>query len=105
MDINSTNEIWNFVSRFDLNGEIGCNSTGLNIFEENENISVYPNPFNSELNIQVDDFSSYVLYSIDGKQVQSGNLVPGLTTLNFGTLSPSFYILEVGNQTIKLIKQ
>tara|TARA_B100000963_G_scaffold341549_1_gene341361 strand:- start:619 stop:792 length:174 start_codon:yes stop_codon:yes gene_type:complete len=57
------------------------------------------------LNIQADDFSSYVLYSIDGKQVQSGNLVPGLTTFNFGTLSPTFYILEVGNQTIKLIKQ
>ena len=105
MDINSTNEIWNFVSRFDLNGEIGCNSTGINISEENENISVYPNPFNSELNIQADDFSSYVLHSIDGKQVQSGNLVPGLTTFNFGTLSPTFYILEVGNQTIKLIKQ
>ncbi|HAB89621.1 MAG TPA: hypothetical protein DCF84_03720 [Bacteroidetes bacterium] len=27
MDISATNEIWNFVSKFDINGLIGCNST------------------------------------------------------------------------------
>ena len=29
MDINASEEIWNFVSKYDLNGLINCNSTGI----------------------------------------------------------------------------
>ena len=35
MDINATNEIWNFVSQYDINGLIDCNTT--NIYKINMN--------------------------------------------------------------------
>ena len=43
MDINATNEIWNFVSRYDINGLIDCNTTGsyeININDDSNLIKV-----------------------------------------------------------------
>ena len=52
MTIDASEEIWQFVSRYDINGLIDC--TALSINENNgqaENYKVFPNPFNQELNI------------------------------------------------------
>jgi polyhydroxybutyrate depolymerase len=54
MTIDANIEIWQFVSRYDINGLIGCTTTSIN--ENNgqaENYKVFPNPFNQELTIEV----------------------------------------------------
>jgi hypothetical protein len=43
MDISASNEIWNFVSKFDINGLIDCNTTSnneINIIQNKKLLSI-----------------------------------------------------------------
>ncbi|HEU0137667.1 MAG TPA: T9SS type A sorting domain-containing protein, partial [Flavobacterium sp.] len=69
----------------------------LNISEFNkENISVYPNPVSSELNIKIaspfDSFSATV-YDMSGRPVVSSDHYTG--TINTSMLSDGFYMLKL----------
>ncbi len=86
------------------------NSTIENVFE---NVSVYPNPFNSTVTL---DFSSelsfyYSLSSYDGKVILKGNINPQNTSINLSSLKSGLYLLllqdekSTGFKSYKLIKQ
>lgn len=75
--------------------------------------SVYPNPVNSFLNIEIDNPASgqynAVLLDLNGKKVGEYNLDNGILTLDVKELPQSIYILQIYNdkgnmQTFKLIK-
>lgn len=107
MDINSTEEIWNFVSRYDINGLSVCATTSIN-----ENISfaedyvVYPNPFSNQLTIEIESLkeANYKIYSVMGKLLLTGTLRDGVNTINLSSLPQNVYFLNIENQSIKLIK-
>lgn len=107
MDIDATQEIWQFVSRYDLNGLIGCTtaSTNENI-SPNKDYKVYPNPFENELNIEMGlaENKKYRIYNTIGEMVLSGNLNSDITTIDLSSLPPNIYVLSFENQSIKLIK-
>ncbi|NOY50040.1 MAG: T9SS type A sorting domain-containing protein [Chlorobi bacterium] len=86
------------------------NSREENLFD---NISVYPNPFESVVNI---DFSasktlSYSILSFDGKTIASGKLDSQNSSVNLTSLNSGIYLLFLqsadadGFKTYKLIKQ
>ena len=107
MTIDASEEIWKFVSRYDINGLIEC--TALSINENNgqaENYKVFPNPFNQELNIEVKfpQGNNYRIYNGIGELVISGKLNSQINTIDLSSLPPNVYLLKVESQSIKLIK-
>ena len=107
MTIDASEEIWQFVSRYDINGLIDC--TALSINENNgqaENYKVFPNPFNQELNIEVKfpQGTNFRIYNGIGELVISGKLNSQINTIDLSSLPPNVYLLKVESQSIKLIK-
>ena len=107
MTIDANIEIWQFVSRYDINGLIGCTTTSIN--ENNgqaENYKVFPNPFNQELTIEVKSAQAndFKIYNVIGELVISGKLNSQINTIDLSSLAPNVYILNIKNQSIKLVK-
>ena len=107
MDIDASQEIWRFVSRYDLSGLIDCGSSSVNEMQQNSiHLKVYPNP--TQGNITVDwneaDSAPYQIYSIVGELVQSGELNKGINTLSTDGLSANVYVIKVGQHTQRIIK-
>ena len=107
MTIDANIEIWQFVSRYDINGLIGCITTSIN--ENNgqtDNYKVFPNPFNQELTIEVKSAQAndFKIYNVIGELVISGKLNSQINTIDLSSLAPNIYILNIKNQSIKLVK-
>lgn len=107
MTIDANIEIWQFVSRYDINGLIGCITTSIN--ENNrqtDSYKVFPNPFSQELTIEVKSPQSndFTIYNIIGEIVTSGKLNSQVSTIDLSSLAPNVYILNIENQSIRLIK-
>lgn len=61
--------------------------------------SLYPNPANTELFIQYENFEApYTLFDITGNGVASGTLVNGLNRIETGALHNGIYLLRISNQ-------
>ncbi len=80
----------------------------------NEDVSVYPNPFVSNIKVAVktaaDEMATFRILSFDGKEMlfrkvalQTGDNIVVLT--NFGAIAKGNYILEVTTSTNKFIKK
>lgn len=107
MTIDANTEIWQFVSRYDINGLIGCTTTS--IYENNgqtDNYKAFPNPFNNELTIELKSAQSndFSIYNVIGELVTSGKLNSQVNTIDLSSLAPNVYILNIENQSIRLIK-
>ena len=107
MTIDASEEIWQFVSRYDINGLIDC--TALSINENNgqtNNYKVFPNPFNQELTIEVKSAQAngFKIYNVIGELVISGKLNSQINTIDLSSLAPNVYILNIENQSIRLTK-
>ena len=86
-----------------LRGEI----SGIEEFTEfSDNIVVYPNPGNNELNIIIaqGNVSTLQLYDIQGRLVFEKDLNDGITTISTAGLPTGMYFWKVGNETGKWIK-
>jgi len=107
MTIDANTEIWQFVSKFDINGLIGCSTSSINENDQKpKNYWVYPNPINTELTIRMETAkeTEFIIYSTSGELVSSGRLNSSINTIDLSTLPPNVYILSIDNQTTKLIK-
>ena len=107
MDINSDEVIWNFVSQYSINGLIVCTTNSL--IEHSislENFRVYPNPVNSQLTIDIGllEEKEFRLYNAIGELLLSGVLNAQISIIDLSSLAPNVYILNIENQSIRLIK-
>ena len=106
MTIDASAEIWKFVSRYDINGLIGCATTSLNEYSSTqENYRVYPNPVNSQLTVEMEiaEEKEFRIYSTIGELMLSGRLNSNINTIDLSSLPPNVYILNISNNSIKLI--
>ena len=105
MTIDASEEIWQFVSRYDINGLIECSTASINEYSK-DNFRVYPNPVNSELTIEMDlsEEKKYRIYSTIGELVSSGKLNSNLKTIDLSSLPPNIYVLNINNHSVKLVK-
>lgn len=103
MDIDATTEIWNFVSKYDLNGLIDCHNTSIN--QTNSNLRVFPNPVTDFLTIksEISNHQTYSIYSILGVKLLDGTTSEN-KTINTSTLPSDIYILKIGTKNIKFLK-
>ena len=107
MTIDANTEIWQFVSRYDINGLIGCTTTS--IYENNgqpDNYKAFPNPFNHELTIELKSAQSndFSIYNVIGELITRGKLNSQVNTIDLSSLGPNVYILNIENESIRLIK-
>jgi polyhydroxybutyrate depolymerase len=108
MDIDASQEIWSFVSRYNLSGLIGCATNSIENTESLEDeVRIFPNPFNDQLVIEssFQGTQNYALYSILGEHVLTGSIQSGSTIIELSKIPDGLYILKIRGQAIKLIKR
>ena len=81
-----------------------------NEFNINTNISIFPNPFTSILNISAkENIQNIIIYDISGKMIKSYAIDANQIQLDLNSLSKGFYFVKITNKsgykTEKLIKQ
>lgn len=107
MDINASTVIWDFVSKYDINGLIGCGLTSINEGNlEEKKISLYPNPTKDLVTIEYDsdEPEQYYIYSIIGALVLKGTIWSDKEVIDVSNFPQEIYILKIGDQTMKLVK-
>ena len=106
MDIVATEEIWNFVSRYDINGLINCGNTTISE-KNNIEFEIFPNPssnYVSVRNIHIKNLN-YTIYNLQGKLIFDGNLNFSNWNIDISNLEPQIYILKIGSYSYKIIKK
>lgn len=80
---------------FIVNSTVGYNEVG------KEALSVYPNPFNSLLNINVNGIVTII--DINGKIIKTESVINN--KIDFSTIENGLYFIKYNSQTIKILKQ
>ncbi len=91
---------------------LGCPTMGTQTLIKTPKVTIYPNPFGSYINIEMEDTldnTKIILYDISGREVMKTS-ISNRTTLNMSGLSSSLYFYKIisnGNviQSGKLISQ
>lgn len=107
MDINSSKIIWDFVSKFDKNGLIGCVPTSINSSENSlSNTKVYPNPFSDKITFESNQNSrkEFKLFNTLGEIVLTGFLNSEKVDIDLSFLPVDIYFLKTNNQVVKIVK-
>jgi polyhydroxybutyrate depolymerase len=99
-DISASMEIWEFFSRFDINGTL---STG---DYNDQSVTIYPNPTRSTINLSFNFYEhlNYTLFSATGQKLISGSLESSDSQIDLSNLPPNIYYLVIENQTYKILK-
>jgi hypothetical protein len=86
--------------------------TSLNQVPGTKSINVFPNPVQSELNVEIPGFSGradFVLSDASGRAVLKGKLNSGESTIDLNSVRPGFYSIQIknGDQTVsrKIIRE
>lgn len=103
-DIDASEEIWEFFSRYDINGEI--TTLAMESFELSK-ITMHPNPAASEITISHDNYSrdlDYKIVSLQGKLLNHGMITSANQKIDISYLSEGLYFLIVEYTTYKILK-
>ena len=106
MDISASQEIWKFVSKYDINGLINCVSTEIKIYN-NVEFEIFPNPSSNIIYVNNLDknSSNFQIFSSIGKLVMNGAINNTSLTLDISDLKPQLYILKIDGNSYKIIKE
>ena len=106
MDINSDNEIWDFVSNYSINGLIEECNLSVNNNENYNQFSYHPNPIDSYLSItNHSQNKSIIIFDINSKSVFESALNIGINRFDISDLQPGIYSVKIGQNTFKIIKK
>ena len=77
---------------------------------ENENISVYPNPVNDRLQVNIPEKVNYKLFTLVGTEVKTGILTPQENSITTENLASGVYLLQLTTENgkvkqLKIIKE
>jgi polyhydroxybutyrate depolymerase len=104
-DINASQEIWRFFSRYDINGPLQVTSTDVALVDHA--VRVFPNPATDVINLVGTPAtgSSYQLSTLTGQVVKTGFIAADRPQINIVSLPKGVYILQFDGQLLKVIKQ
>lgn len=80
-------------------------STGFTSDHMKVEFQAFPNPFVDVVTISSPSTTTYTLTSLNGQVVDQGNLMLGNNRMDFGGLTPGFYILNTPFGQAKVVKQ
>jgi polyhydroxybutyrate depolymerase len=108
MDIDASKEVWNFLSKYDINGLIESQP---NAITDNNNsfydqVSIFPNPATTTIKVSnnINKNIDYQIYTPQGQMIKSGSLDSNNREIDITNLKPNLYFFNVGNKTFKIIK-
>lgn len=107
MDMDASVEIWNYVSKYDLNGLITCSTTSLQNDPVGQSaINIYPNPANNQiiLDLGINNNQTYHIYATNGEILLSGVLSSTNKIIDISALPATIYFIKIGNSLQKFIK-
>ena len=105
MDINSNNEIWDFVSQYSLDGLIEECSLSVNIDNKSE-FKIYPNPVENYIQIiNQSENRNFIISDLKGGVVFESTLINGENIFDISKLSPAIYNLKIGQMIFKILKK
>lgn len=106
MDINASQEIWKFVSKYNINGLINCGSTEFTTSKDLK-FKIFPNPTSNiiYLNYLNKNSSNFQIFSSIGKLVMNGPINKTNISLDISNLKPQLYILKIDGISYKIIKE
>jgi polyhydroxybutyrate depolymerase len=106
MDINSDNEIWNFVSKYSLEGLIYNCSLSTENHEIQHRFSYYPNPIENLLKINNQSNIKRIFVSdLTGKVIYESDLITGENVFDISVFNPGLYNVKIGLKTFKIVKK
>ncbi len=105
-DINASLEVWNFLSRYNLEN-LRDATTNTNDINPPSIVSLYPNPVSSNLTIDRAEtrLATYQLFSSLGHKIKEGTIAGKANQVNMSDLSNGLYFLQVGQQSFKVLKK
>ncbi|MDR2683213.1 MAG: glycoside hydrolase family 127 protein [Dysgonamonadaceae bacterium] len=83
------------LARWDNIEAASMSGTGISSKETNDKISLYPNPATTGLSISAPQSGFMSMYDSTGKQVFSGNVASGATTLNVDNYKTGVYFVKI----------
>ena len=104
-NVSTSQEVWKFFSQYDLDGKIQPLSN--DEFENNNAITIYPNPTSSSITIKNINFTNTVNYNITnvaGQLLMSGRITSKRHKIDLANLATSVYFLNIANTTFKIAK-
>ena len=106
MDINASQEIWNFVSKYDINGLINCGSTEISTSYDVE-FKIFPNPSSNIIYVNNLDKNNcnFQIFSSIGKLVMNGAINSTSLSIDISDLKPQLYVLKIDGISYKIIKE
>ncbi|MEM9718703.1 MAG: T9SS type A sorting domain-containing protein [Bacteroidota bacterium] len=106
-DIDASSVIWSFVSQYNLNGLITCNTLTSHANILSKPVSFFPNPTSDffTLSLDFDHEVSCHIYSSIGALVLSQKVSPTDPIVDVSELPANVYYVTVGRHTKKLIKR
>jgi hypothetical protein len=107
VDVDIMKVIWNFLSKYDIDGLIGCPSASISETDmAHSDIRVYPNPSNDAVYIEISSRKNqpYTLFDSAGKIIETGELKNGKSTIDLSQLASNIYLLNIQNKVIKVVK-
>jgi len=105
-DINASYVIWNFLSQYDINGLIDASTSIENGQIDKEEVSIYPNPTTSKINIDFNEIPSldYELRNLSGELMLNGKFTQKEETLNLARFANGLYSLRFGKKNYQVTK-
>lgn len=99
---NNASEMW--VTSFGNGMKVGTLvSTGIVNFDNENSLSIYPNPSNGLFTLNNTDEKQTIIYNTLGEQVATINLVEGENKIDLSHLPNGIYFIQCGNKKGKIV--
>ncbi len=103
-DINASKEVWNFVSRYDINGMINPCTANVEAVSSTVELTVYPNPARSEFSVKgLKQEVDFELISVIGACVQVGKISSTSNVISVDSLHRGVYFLKVDGKVLEVL--
>lgn len=67
--------------------------------------TIYPNPTHSKIHITINESINYILTSLNGQQIDSGQLLPGTNQIDLEELDAGTYLISFESENVKQIQK
>ena len=88
-----------------VNNEQECEELHISSIEENNAITIYPNPASEYIIISLNHDATYELFETNGKRINCGNFYNGMNSIDVSDLTKGIYILKFKFEKGTLIKK
>ena len=108
MDIDASQEIWSFVSRYNLSGLIGCGTNSIEHASDLDiGVQVYPNPVIKDLYFNIaGEYNTHIkVYNQQGALMMQTTTPSNQGSIDVSVLCPGIYTFKIGNSYKRFIKE